>query len=188
MKKDFLDDDARLLEMILHIIQANRPIERHIYAHLPPDFMTNLNMFQAQILQTIAKNDCKMKISEIARVLNVSRQRMTNPVNALMEKGLITKSHENGDKKSVYLSLTPRTEELINEGRANCVNVLRPRLKFLGTAAAYELEAAFMAIYDILSRLDKYDDDCDQPIVSEYDYIKQRAGIETMRRHRGNAS
>lgn len=54
-------------------------------------------------------------VSELADVKRISRPAISQAVEALVEKGLITRQQEPGDRRFVKLALTPEGDELLSQ-------------------------------------------------------------------------
>lgn len=55
-------------------------------------------------------------LSYLSDILCVSRPAVTRMVNMLEEQGLVEKTAKDGDKRRVYVSLTPAGESMLQEG------------------------------------------------------------------------
>ena len=73
----------------------------------------DISVEQFHILRHIRKG--RTSVSELADVRQISRSAISQSAELLVEKGLITRRQEAGDRRFVHLALTPQGEELLNQ-------------------------------------------------------------------------
>jgi len=73
----------------------------------------DISVEQFHILRHIRKG--RTSVSELADVRQISRSAISQSVELLVEKRLITRRQEAGDRRFVHLALTPQGEELLNQ-------------------------------------------------------------------------
>ncbi len=71
-----------------------------------------ISVEQFHILRHIRKGICS--VSELAEAKQISRPAISQAVEALVAKGLISRRHDAGDRRYVRLVLTPSGDELLN--------------------------------------------------------------------------
>ncbi len=72
-----------------------------------------ISVEQFHILRHIRKG--VTTVSDLAAVRQISRPAISQGVDALVEKGLISRRQEPGDRRFVYLQLTPEGDEQLNQ-------------------------------------------------------------------------
>jgi DNA-binding MarR family transcriptional regulator len=72
-----------------------------------------ISVEQFHILRHIRKGITS--VSDLASVKQISRPAISQGVDALVEKGLITRRQETGDRRFVHLQLTPQGDALLNQ-------------------------------------------------------------------------
>jgi len=73
----------------------------------------NISVEQFHVLRLIRKGFTSVK--DIAEARQISRSAVSQAAELLVEKGLITRSEETGDRRLVHLALTPAGDELLNQ-------------------------------------------------------------------------
>ncbi len=73
----------------------------------------NISVEQFHVLRHIRKG--LTSVSEIADARQISRPAVSQAAETLVEKGLVTRRQESGDRRFVHLALTPAGEELLNQ-------------------------------------------------------------------------
>ena len=87
-----------------------RLIRNHLRAIAAEQFGISVEQFH--VLRHIRKGLTSVK--DIAAALQISRPAISQAAEALVEKGLITRQEAAGDRRYVYLALTPAGDELLN--------------------------------------------------------------------------
>jgi DNA-binding MarR family transcriptional regulator len=72
----------------------------------------DISVEQFHVLRHIRKG--LTSVSELADVRQISRSAVSQAVELLVEKGLITRRQEANDRRFVHLALTPQGEDLLN--------------------------------------------------------------------------
>jgi len=73
----------------------------------------NISVEQFHVLRLIRKGFTSVK--DIAEARQISRSAVSQAAELLVEKGLITRCEETGDRRLVHLALTPAGDELLNQ-------------------------------------------------------------------------
>lgn len=72
-----------------------------------------ISVEQFHILRHIRKGI--ITVSDLADVRQISRSAISQGVDALVEKGLISRRQDKGDRRFIYLQLTPQGDDLLNQ-------------------------------------------------------------------------
>ncbi|MGX4608045.1 MarR family winged helix-turn-helix transcriptional regulator [Priestia sp. JNUCC 25] len=73
------------------------------------DSLTHQNI---RCMQTVKKND-KVTVQYLSEVLNIRHHTTSEHVKRLIQKGFLQKRRSSQDKRVVYVTLTPRGEEVL---------------------------------------------------------------------------
>ncbi len=73
----------------------------------------DISVEQFHVLRLIRRG--LTSVCEIADARQISRSAVSQAAELLVEKGLITRRQETGDRRFVHLALTPQGEELLNQ-------------------------------------------------------------------------
>jgi DNA-binding MarR family transcriptional regulator len=85
-------------------------IRAHIRAIATENF--DISVEQFHILRYIRRGDCS--VSELADARNISRPAISQGVDALVHKGLVTRTQSKEDRRYVELELTPEGNALLD--------------------------------------------------------------------------
>lgn len=85
-------------------------IRAHIRAVATEDF--DISVEQFHILRFIRRGNCS--VSELADARNISRPAISQGVDALVNKGLVTRTQSKEDRRYVELELTPEGNALLD--------------------------------------------------------------------------
>ena len=86
---------------------------------------------ELDILLFLANNPGFDSAAEIVRVRRLTKSHVSVSIDALVRAGYIEKHYRDGNSKTAHLKLLPRSEEIIDEGRAaqqEFVNILNSGL------------------------------------------------------------
>jgi DNA-binding MarR family transcriptional regulator len=96
-------DDITAVADLLH--QINRDIRQvmtgHQDSHEPP-----VTMGQIRALRQVCMHDGPMRMSELADQLHIARRSATTVVDALVDRGLLNRSDDPDDRRSVLIDIT----------------------------------------------------------------------------------
>ena len=97
------------------------------------DVWGDLTMREYDVLYTLSKCDSPLRMSELNRHVLLSQPALSRMVDRLVDRGLVDRCTDPGDRRGVRLSLTPagrRTQQEIGRPHARSVaralNVLTP--------------------------------------------------------------
>jgi DNA-binding MarR family transcriptional regulator len=100
-------DTFELAELLTH---AARHLRRGSTAQLSPLGLTNA---QARVLRIVASSSHPLRMADIAAHLEVVPRSVTSMVDGVEAAGLIVRSTDPGDRRSVLVSLTDRGRDLL---------------------------------------------------------------------------
>ncbi|MFM2314829.1 MAG: hypothetical protein RLZZ04_4105 [Cyanobacteriota bacterium] len=109
---------------------------------------SQLTISQFQYIDAIHQLE-KPTITEVAHKLAIAKASVSTGMNKLIEKGYVTKTQSDRDKRIFYLGLTARSEQLINLKH----QALRQYGNFISAALSQEEAAQFEAILTKLVQL-----------------------------------
>lgn len=75
-----------------------------------------LTQMEYDIVMFLHNNPQYKTASDIVKMRKLTKSHVSSAVNLLAKKGYISKHFENGNKKSVILEITDKSENIINEG------------------------------------------------------------------------
>ncbi len=103
--------------------------------------VSQLTISQFQYIDAIHELK-KPTITEIAHQLSIAKASVSTGINKLIDKGFVTKTQSECDKRIFYLSLTEMGEKLIDAK----YKALKEYVKFINTALSKEESEHFEAI------------------------------------------
>jgi DNA-binding MarR family transcriptional regulator len=92
-------------------------------------------------------------LGDLAVAEQVRPPTMTRIVNALEEQGLVAKTKNAKDGRSLYLSATPAGRKLLLEGRERRVHALAAQIEALSPMQRKTLEAAAEILKEVVGRI-----------------------------------
>lgn len=109
------------------------------------------------VLLYILKWDKYVLPSEIGEKMNISSARVATILNALENKGLITREIDKNDRRKILVSLTEKGAKQAKNHNQTIVNLAAKMLKFLGENDAKELIRITHRLVDFMPNI-MYDD------------------------------
>jgi DNA-binding MarR family transcriptional regulator len=121
----------------------------HIRAHIRAVATENfdISVEQFHILRYIRRGHCS--VSELADARNISRPAVSQGVDSLVNKGLVTRTHSKEDRRYVELELTPEGNALLDSVFQNTREWMKESLERLNQE---ELELAIRGM-EILKKM-----------------------------------
>ena len=114
MSNPVITTDVLLQQTIDRFWETIPPLWSHIRAHIrtvaTEDF--DISVEQFHILRFIRRGNCS--VSELADVRNISRPAVSQGVDALVHKELVTRTQSKEDRRYVELELTPEGNALLD--------------------------------------------------------------------------
>ncbi len=101
---------------------------------------------QVRALRTLARCDGPVRMSDLAERLGIARRSTTSVVDELVERGLVERLADPGDRRAVEVGVTPAGHRLLDD--------LRTRRRTAASELTAALSTAELAtLRDLLSRL-----------------------------------
>lgn len=93
----------------------------------------NVNIGEFDVLSALRRSggEFKLKPTDLYNFLMITSGAMTNRIDTLEEKGLVTRVNDTEDRRTVYVKLTEKGLELINEAIFHHVNIQEKILEVL---------------------------------------------------------
>jgi len=110
--------------------------------------IAQLTISQFQYIEAIHELE-KPTVTEVANQLEIAKASVSTGINKLIEKGYVTKTQSDRDKRIFYLGLTPKSKQLINTK----YQALQQYGDFINAALSAEEAAQFEAILTKLVQL-----------------------------------
>lgn len=95
----------------------------------------------------------KISMSELAELMNSSRQHMTKLVDSLVERGLAIRSYDEKDRRAVYVEPTEMARKDIDTGERRFISHLQRNISCLPEDKQKELMAAIRTTSEFLANL-----------------------------------
>ena len=139
--------EAALAEVVARLRRAMRRAARTA----APD--NELSVAQLELLSCLAENPGS-RPSHLARLLNLAPNSVTSLVNALHGRGLIARSADSDDRRTVVLTLTEQGEEAVSAWHATNAGILRSAFGDLHPGWQHLLGAALPALGELIEAID----------------------------------
>lgn len=108
------EQERKLFKAIMNAVQNFH--QTQCFGPLRKSSYVTLTIIRESSNMLAEAGDQGVTLSYLSDLLCVSRPAVTRMVNMLEEQGLVSKSGKGGDKRRVYVSLTPAGENLLQEG------------------------------------------------------------------------
>ncbi|ADY57326.1 regulatory protein MarR [Syntrophobotulus glycolicus DSM 8271] len=106
-----MESTEKVLEIAGLFREVNGMLKQSIGRRFENMGMT-MTMPQGILIGILSRNGCKMKISELSQKLNLTDGTVSGIIDRLEKQGLVERSRSEEDKRVVYVSLSPRMEEI----------------------------------------------------------------------------
>jgi DNA-binding MarR family transcriptional regulator len=106
-------DSKSRLRLWIRLLRATRLIEGEIREGLKSQFQATLPRFD--VLAALFRKPDGMLMSEISRFLMVSNGNVTGIVDRLVADGFVVRSQRNGDRRTSFVTLTPKGRAAFSE-------------------------------------------------------------------------
>ena len=143
--------NASLLQTVDNILETLPPVWDRIRSNLRAAATEGfgITLEQFHVLRHIRKG--YRSVSELAEKKQISRPAVSQAVEVLVEKGLVTRTQESGDRRCVSLELTPLAVEALDANfqenrvwmKGEMASLTREELACLGKAMGI-LQATFL--------------------------------------------
>ncbi len=107
------------------------------------------------ILKVLKKRG-ELPMSEIGRMVYISKSNMTSIIDKLVENGLAERLPDKNDRRVINIALTDKGNDLLRDWRKNSNNEIKMNLS---TLSDEDLEKFYDSVENIKNILNKMDDD-----------------------------
>lgn len=114
----------------------------------PEEELTAIQFFTLRLLS----REGQLKVTDIASCLGVTLSAITGLINRLYKLGLVTRDQDDTDRRVVWIKLTPKGQDLINELNEKRAQMLAELLQDLSPGDFRKLEALLDSICEKLSK------------------------------------
>lgn len=104
---------------------------------------------QFRVLELLSKNEAH-KVTDLAEKMGVKPSAVTTMIDRLANNGLVSRRHDDNDRRAVLLSITEEGREVIRKFEEKCRHVIN---KYLSHLELNELEA-LATIYEKMENID----------------------------------
>lgn len=139
------DKESKIQEYLNRLDRLTDLLVRRLHLELQQHMVTGVTGSQFVVLKKIHEHG-RVTVSEVAGDLSVSLSAITAQVDRMHRAGLVQRRRDEGDRRVVWLELTPEGKEAYNACQASRLKVMR---KYFGQLDENELET----LLDINERL-----------------------------------
>lgn len=100
------------LRLWLEMLRTTRFIENRVRGMLRSEFGETLPRFD--LMAALHRSRSPMTMTELSRYLLVSNGKVTGLVDQLVEDGLVMRRQKDGDRRTIFVQLTPRGNEIFS--------------------------------------------------------------------------
>lgn len=125
-----MSKEEKIQEYLRRIDRLMNLLVRRLHVELAQHLVTGITGSQFIILKKIQENG-KMTVSEVANDLYVSLSAITAQIDRMFRTGLVSRTRDEGDRRVVWLELTPAGEEVCEACQASRLKVMGKYLKKL---------------------------------------------------------
>lgn len=118
------------------IDEVMRQLVRRIHSELRNNLVKGITGSQLFVLKTIYESK-QMTVSAVAEEIGVSLSAITVFINKLAKAGFVRRLRDEGDRRLVWLNVTPKGEEILKVCLAGREQIL---MKYLGQLPEEDLE------------------------------------------------
>ncbi len=137
LERQFPDFRPYYIEAIQALFVLSADLEKSMDAH----FANQCKFSRARYLVLLVILHCeehRMTPNEIAKKLNVTRGNMTGLIDGLLKDGFVTKKLDKEDRRQVWIEVTPKAKERLNE---ILPDYYRRMAKFMSVLKKEEIES-----------------------------------------------
>lgn len=116
---------------------------------------TDLTHLQSHILETLFQSAKSVSISELAKMIDISKQQMTPIIQKLEESGYIVKLRDPNDKRAFNIMLSEKGKEMITKKWEGLYHLFCQKLEKISEEDQIDLEYAIHKVIRILSKLNE---------------------------------
>ena len=100
------------------------------------------------------KNCGQMKMGELAKAMRLSKQQATHMIDSLHRYGLVERSENPGDRRSIYIGITAQGFRFLKENALDATALYEQMLQKLSDREIAALEQAVHTMLEVLTKLD----------------------------------
>ncbi len=130
-------------------------IRKHIFSLL---FNEEINVGEWTILESIsAKNSCSEKnacVSDLHSEMMISKPAVSQILNSLEKKGLVTRELHSQDRRKIQLALTPYAEEVIRKSKEKSNKIFDEIAERFGQNQVEQLVLTLNKLASVLAEMD----------------------------------
>lgn len=139
-------------ELLQAIVELNRRL-RHTGRAI------DLGFSEIKILNILIHHECSkeestacIQMKDLSERMRISRPALNALIDKLEAKELVRRIQKPGDRKSVYVSPTEKSQAIYNEQRAHLINFLLPIIETLGVSDTKTLIELVRRFNDIVKK------------------------------------
>lgn len=146
-----MNEYKRITELYFKSIKGFNEFES-----IPRDFGSGDLLYSSEIhtLQAIGNNE-NINLTELAIILDISKSGTSKFVKKLLDKDLITKSKNSGNKKEVVFNLTEKGKKAYFGHEVFSKKTFTPIHKILSSLSKNEMDILESFLYDLNSEVEK---------------------------------
>lgn len=123
-----------------------RPLERHTRNLTSPMHMHTLDILSEQESFTM---------TEISNEMHASKQQMTPIIDKLVDSGFVQRKHNDIDRRSINISLTPVGLEFLNNFNQEITAIVKGKIECLDKDDLIALDNALDDLFRIINKIPK---------------------------------
>ena len=100
------------------------------------------------------KNCGQMKMGELAKAMRLSKQQATHTIDSLHRYGLVERSENPGDRRSIYIGITAQGFRFLKENALDATALYEQMLQKLSDREIAAFEQAVHTMLEVLTKLD----------------------------------
>jgi len=144
--------DASEMQLWRGFVTASHAVLHRVEADLNRD--TGLSFDDYEVLVYLSEaNDLRMRMSDLSRVLNNSRSRLTQRIDRMEDSGLVRRQRSPEDGRSVLAAITTRGLNTIAAAAPS--HVMSVREHFIDQLTSTQITATGQVLDDLLGKLEQ---------------------------------
>jgi DNA-binding MarR family transcriptional regulator len=122
-----------------------RKVDRQILSIALKDMHISMGMYHLLVLQVLAEEN-DQTVNDVGQKLAISRSQMTFATNFLVDLGLITRQHDDDDRRKIRIGMTLRGRWVTEELTKNIQREMARLLNDLSEAELIQLESGLQIL------------------------------------------
>ena len=119
-----------------------------------PLFRKKLFKYKKNLMLKVLKKQGELPMSEIGRLVYISKSNMTSLIDKLVEEGLVERLPDKNDRRVINIALTDKGKDLLRNWRKHSNNEIKMNLSTLSDEDLEKFYNSVENIKDILLRMD----------------------------------